>query len=163
MSDHQTTHLLPCPFCGGEAALGAIERHAFVNCVECLASTNILTEPGCSKEQAAETWNKRAPKMRDHQTTLGAALRAIGEPPIDAIRDAALWLDDRADAEVLYGQVMERLGGDPIRDERAASAAVNRAAALTATPLTSGSDARRADVSADTLWRGRCPADDKQS
>ena len=32
-----------CPFCGGEARIGYNTDGHFVNCTECLASTNILT------------------------------------------------------------------------------------------------------------------------
>lgn len=57
--------LLPCPFCGGEAAYGKTlgdPAHHFVNCVDCLASTNRLTGCGDSKENAMESWNNRTGK-----------------------------------------------------------------------------------------------------
>ncbi len=58
--------LKPCPFCGGEAGIGTGPRHFFVNCVECLASTNLLTPEGLvtTKEEAAELWNNRVKEPR---------------------------------------------------------------------------------------------------
>ncbi len=57
-------------------------------------------------------------------------LRAVGSrAPIGAIGDAASWLDDRADAALSFSSSRDGLGGDPHRDERAASAAADRAAA----------------------------------
>lgn len=59
-----TNGLLSCPFCGGDASFG--ECHTtkpityFVNCVECLASTNQLSPCiGLPKEEAARDWNQR--------------------------------------------------------------------------------------------------------
>ena len=56
--------LKPCPFCGGEAAFGECVRLKpvtyFVNCTECLASTNQLAPcHGLPKEEAAKDWNRR--------------------------------------------------------------------------------------------------------
>lgn len=61
MSDN---NLLTCPFCGGEAEIGSVEEyietHYFVNCVECLASTNVLVNSHMTtKEEAIELWNTR--------------------------------------------------------------------------------------------------------
>ena len=52
--------LLPCPFCGGEAHLGSQPGGAFVNCTECMASTNVLTGIANSEEDAVAAWNRRA-------------------------------------------------------------------------------------------------------
>lgn len=54
-----TPSLSPCPFCGGEAAVGGSPEGAFVNCVECLASTNILAPWNGLPEDAIAEWNRR--------------------------------------------------------------------------------------------------------
>lgn len=53
--------LLDCPFCGGIPSLGKGIGYTFVNCGECLASTNVLTADAMqyTDEEAAELWNKR--------------------------------------------------------------------------------------------------------
>lgn len=51
--------LKPCPFCGGEAGYGSYSGGVFVNCTECLASTDQLSR-NCNNEQDATTaWNTR--------------------------------------------------------------------------------------------------------
>lgn len=52
--------LLPCPFCGGEADFGQQIGGYFVNCVECLASTNVIVDHRLTKQEAADKWNTRA-------------------------------------------------------------------------------------------------------
>lgn len=54
--------LLPCPFCGGDAAYGGDGKTWFVNCADCLVSTNILIDAVApeTKEHAAAAWNRRA-------------------------------------------------------------------------------------------------------
>lgn len=55
-----TTELLPCPFCGGEAALGYAATHNFVNCVDCSVTTNFLfAEHRTTEEEAIAEWNTR--------------------------------------------------------------------------------------------------------
>lgn len=54
-----TDELKPCPFCGGEAAIGATLKGEFVNCVECLASTNVLLQDATTKAEAVAAWNRR--------------------------------------------------------------------------------------------------------
>ena len=51
------TSLLPCPFCGGEAALHSYAQFGvhWVSCTECKGDT----EPSSSSKQAIEAWNKR--------------------------------------------------------------------------------------------------------
>jgi Lar family restriction alleviation protein len=53
------TELKPCPFCGGEAALGGGPDGAFVNCTDCLASTNVLHPHGDTDDEAIAAWNTR--------------------------------------------------------------------------------------------------------
>ena len=66
MSDSRTTELLPCPFCGGKAALRMCwmedgHKYRAVECVECGATT-----PGNYSEvgdQSAWDWNTRTPEQ----------------------------------------------------------------------------------------------------
>ena len=53
--------LKSCPFCGGDASIGDSGDYHFVNCAECLATTNLLTIDAMqyTKEEAAERWNTR--------------------------------------------------------------------------------------------------------
>ena len=66
-----TTTLLPCPFCGGEAGMGEAmagpwrpQKWFWVNCCECLASTNQLTGESArfTAEEAIAAWNQRVCK-----------------------------------------------------------------------------------------------------
>lgn len=52
--------LLPCPFCRGEAYLGATNDGSFVNCADCLASTNVLIPDKSNDAEAILAWNSRA-------------------------------------------------------------------------------------------------------
>jgi Lar family restriction alleviation protein len=62
--------LKPCPFCGSKKigfGVNTLEtpRWWFVNCTDCLASTNnLIPDNGLAEEeskvQAAEAWNRRA-------------------------------------------------------------------------------------------------------
>lgn len=66
MTDNRTTELLPCPFCGGKAALRMSwmedgHRYRAVECVECGATT-----PGNYSEvgdQSTWDWNARTPEQ----------------------------------------------------------------------------------------------------
>ena len=60
--------LKPCPFCGGDASIGnGLKGHDgdyyFVNCTDCLASTNLLIVEGneLTRDAAIAAWNTRAP------------------------------------------------------------------------------------------------------
>lgn len=59
------SELKPCPFCGGEAAVGSglsnDEEYYFVNCADCLAATNHLICECApkTKKEAAGKWNQR--------------------------------------------------------------------------------------------------------
>lgn len=66
--------LLPCPFCGGDAAMGTGETYAFVNCVECLAATNHLMNCDTTRDEAIAAWNTRA-----DLSTYAAGMRAMRE------------------------------------------------------------------------------------
>ena len=70
--------LRPCPFCGGAAAYGQChadgEPWHFVNCTDCLASTNQLTGHAArpTREEAATAWNLRQPVFAPaHEEDLG--------------------------------------------------------------------------------------------
>lgn len=66
------SELLPCPFCGGEASIGEGslslngDRYYFVNCADCLASTNILIPESApyTKQMATKYWNRRTTPQR---------------------------------------------------------------------------------------------------
>lgn len=68
--------LFSCPFRGGTAAFGKTSRGSFVNCVECNAATNHLTENGETDADAAAAWNTRATPAREHADELVEALRS---------------------------------------------------------------------------------------
>jgi len=69
MSDAQ---LLPCPFCGEDASIGRGPRGWFVNCQDCLASTNQLMNEPETEAEAIAAWNMRADDLR-------AALARVAE------------------------------------------------------------------------------------
>jgi len=55
--------LKPCPFCGGEAAfLGETQS---IKCKRC-GGAFIATNPGISRLEVSEAWNKRDGKETDH-------------------------------------------------------------------------------------------------
>lgn len=56
----EAVELLPCPFCGGDSHLGGGTDGSFVNCTDCLASTNILRPEGQTDSDAIAHWNRRA-------------------------------------------------------------------------------------------------------
>lgn len=57
-------HLLPCPFCGGDAGFGVSEDHdngEYVQCRKCLTSTALVYPiMEDAKPILAEKWNRRA-------------------------------------------------------------------------------------------------------
>lgn len=60
--------LLPCPFCGGDAAFGGSrlssnsDWHHFVNCISCGAKMGVVLNLGFPTEtDAAAAWNTRVP------------------------------------------------------------------------------------------------------
>ena len=59
--------LKPCPFCGGEAGIGEYDSDPdgpfyFVNCTDCMASTNVLLggQYRFTEAEAIAAWNTRA-------------------------------------------------------------------------------------------------------
>jgi hypothetical protein len=91
MTDTKAPWLLPCPFCGGEVtSIGTSPAGFFVNCPECLASTNILVpEVGAAtQEEAVREWNTRT-DLSD-----AFALRAV-EAALKAAADETAWAFDR--------------------------------------------------------------------
>jgi hypothetical protein len=58
------SELKPCPFCGGEANYGYSPDGNFVCCVDCAASTNVLTGHKGDNEFAKSLWNTRTVKRR---------------------------------------------------------------------------------------------------
>jgi len=55
-----TDALKPCPFCGEDASIGRGPRGWFVNCQDCLASTNQLMNEPETEAEAIAAWNARA-------------------------------------------------------------------------------------------------------
>jgi Lar family restriction alleviation protein len=53
--------LRECPHCGGRASVGRQKEAYFVNCVDCLASTNLLIQEAMpeTEAEAIEQWNAR--------------------------------------------------------------------------------------------------------
>lgn len=120
--------LLPCPFCGGEAAVNTAQTsdaemirlngrdHGFgVNCVACGVNNREIWIGKATREAAIEAWNTRA-----EITCHAALLAAAPEPPADprdaevaALRDAVFNADAKLadrDAEIarLKQMVTER-------------------------------------------------------
>jgi len=60
MTNEMNDGLLPCPFCGGDAARGRSTDGPFINCMDCLAATNLLVPRGQSVDDAVAAWNTRA-------------------------------------------------------------------------------------------------------
>ena len=50
--------LMPCPFCGGNAGMVAIDRTYWAYCTVCHAETDMVGDA----EHAARLWNKRTEK-----------------------------------------------------------------------------------------------------
>lgn len=67
------TTLLPCPFCGGEASTGQGKAYFFVNCIDCMASTDVLLAESreWSKAEAIAAWNRRAQTDNELQNMQG--------------------------------------------------------------------------------------------
>ena len=80
--------LLPCPFCGGIAAFGAGSDSVFVNCTECLASTNILIQDIGPETQAeaATAWNTRVGATNQRTADLEAECVMLQEIVADYMR-----------------------------------------------------------------------------
>lgn len=58
--------LKPCPFCGGEAELRAVDNEKintdwYVLCLGCC----VETFPSYSRKKAAESWNRRAGEPKE--------------------------------------------------------------------------------------------------
>lgn len=53
--------LKPCPFCGGDAGIGGGVNYRFVNCMSCMASTNIILADSHmpTEAEAIAAWNTR--------------------------------------------------------------------------------------------------------
>lgn len=62
--------LKPCPFCGGDAGVGKGFGYWFVNCTDCMASTNIVLGDSLmpTEAEAIAAWNKRTPQDASHLT-----------------------------------------------------------------------------------------------
>lgn len=111
--------LLPCPFCGGEAAHGMIrygespyvddrcrnqlEYHQ-VNCVKCCVTVRGLAGLP-TKEEATAAWNRRAPgdaqrSLRD-EFAGQAVIGFLSGAPIEALTDIMQGI--RAGAPLAYG------------------------------------------------------------
>lgn len=60
--DAQSSNLLPCPFCGGEAAF--LGETATIKCKQC-GGAFFVTNPGISRYEAAKAWNTRHESKRD--------------------------------------------------------------------------------------------------
>lgn len=56
-----TQELLPCPHCAGEAGIGSGDGYFFVNCCECLSSTDVLMGESrrTTRDAAIAAWNTR--------------------------------------------------------------------------------------------------------
>ena len=100
MTNHEPKHppadaLLPCPFCGGEAGVGTQYDpdgpFAFVNCTDCMASTNTLLgqQYAFTEAEAIAAWNNRK-----HPPADMAGLNGLTEIT-QADRDAAERLFDK--------------------------------------------------------------------
>ena len=61
MTEKQTTELLPCPFCGGEAVTVLRYGYWFATCHDCCARTGSYRDKGA----ATEAWNTRAERTCD--------------------------------------------------------------------------------------------------
>lgn len=73
MNNKDMPDLLPCPFCGGEAALGWGENYRFVNCINGCADNSSQAEMvRYDEEDAIAAWNTRedlapAPKAAEDE------------------------------------------------------------------------------------------------
>jgi hypothetical protein len=90
--------LLPCPFCGSEAGLGRGRDGPFVNCIDCLASTNILVPQGQTEAEAIAAWNTRTSVPLP---TLTGEVERLRTALIEAGRSAGALLADEVSTDFL--------------------------------------------------------------
>lgn len=57
----EVIELKPCPFCSGDAAMGSGPNYHFVNCIDCMASTNLILADSHmpTEAEAITAWNTR--------------------------------------------------------------------------------------------------------
>lgn len=98
--------LKACPFCGGEAGLGTGQdrdagEYWFVNCTDCMASTNVTLYNllPATKAEAIAAWNTRA----------------LPEPAADLVEVVAraIWNSNFHPSDVASGEAQRRIADWP--------------------------------------------------
>ena len=96
--------LKPCPFCGGSADVGEQfdpdGAYYFVNCTECMASTDVLLgqQSGYTEAEAIAAWNRRAPD---------AALIEAGDRLVGVMDDLVIHITMGWETDVLESPYLD--------------------------------------------------------
>lgn len=116
------TDLLPCPFCGGEAAFGTIRYSSkmvreqewtqdvfhTVGCISCGSSTQKITGHK-TQDGAAESWNARVDPALDRLTAENERLRTATRYALATFRALEQYTFADSDHGLLIAEAVKKL------------------------------------------------------